>query len=159
TKRVDVPPPVRRVVGMPRWQSLAWLFAACVLAVAVVFEYRLQVIVDSLRARDPVVALSYARHETQDPDAFAAFASGRVSYLRLTEASLTQAIGFYEQAIALDPRYARAHAGIADCHVLRAVLGIGAPEVEYSQARVAVLRALELDPGLPAAHVSLAQIE
>src|SRR6201999_866370 len=57
------------------------------------------------------------------------------------------------------PGYARAHAGIADCHVLRAVLGLGAPEVEYPLARIAVLKALQLDPALAGAHASLGQIE
>jgi DNA-binding winged helix-turn-helix (wHTH) protein len=99
------------------------------------------------------------RRETQDPEAFAAFASGRVAYLRLTEESLTQAIGYYERAVSRDPHFARAYAGIADCHVLRAVLGIGSPSVEYPKARTAVLTALRLNPTLAAAHVSLAQIE
>jgi DNA-binding winged helix-turn-helix (wHTH) protein/tetratricopeptide (TPR) repeat protein len=150
SKRTDPPTRARKAVVRSGWRTLAWIWGICALFIVAVIEYRVQ---------SRAAALVYPRHETQDPDAFAAFASGRVAYLRLTEDSLTQAVGFYEQAVARDPGYARAHAGIADCHILRAVLGLGAPEVEYPQARIAVLKALQLDPALAAAHVSLGQIE
>ncbi len=106
------------------------------------------------------VAIPWMRgsHETRDPEAIALFASGRFAYLRLTESSLLQAIGFFEQAVARDPEYARAYAGIADAKVLLAVLGLRAPDAVYPSARIAAETALKLDPELAAAHVSLGQI-
>jgi DNA-binding winged helix-turn-helix (wHTH) protein/TolB-like protein len=100
-----------------------------------------------------------ARRDTQDPEAYALFASGRFAYLRLTEPSLLLAIDFYERAVARDPGYARAYAGIADCYVLLAVLGTRSPGLVYPKARSAVETALKLNSDLAAAHVSLAQIE
>jgi DNA-binding winged helix-turn-helix (wHTH) protein/Flp pilus assembly protein TadD len=107
----------------------------------------------------PDAGTRLTRPDTQSPEAFALFASGRFAQLRLTEPALLQAIGFYEQALTLDQRYARAHAGIADCHVLLAVLlGARHASAAYPKARAAAETALALDPGLAAAHVSLGQI-
>jgi Tfp pilus assembly protein PilF len=97
--------------------------------------------------------------DTQDSEAYALFVSGRFAYLRLTEPSLVQAIDFFEQAVARDPGYARAYAGIADCNVLLAVLRARGSDVVYRKARSAVETALKLNAELAAAHVSLAQIE
>jgi TolB-like protein/DNA-binding winged helix-turn-helix (wHTH) protein/lipopolysaccharide biosynthesis regulator YciM len=99
-----------------------------------------------------------ARHQTQSPEAFALYASGRFVYLRLTEPSLLQAIEFFDQAVALDPDYARAYAGIADSNCLLAVLGIRSAQDVYPRARAAVEKALALDPRLAPAHTSLGQI-
>jgi serine/threonine-protein kinase len=100
-----------------------------------------------------------SRRDTQDSEAFALFASGRFAYLHLTEPSLLQAIDFYEQAVARDPGYARAYAGIADSYVLLAVLGARDPNLVFPKARSAVETALKLNSELAAAHTSLAQIK
>jgi DNA-binding winged helix-turn-helix (wHTH) protein/TolB-like protein/tetratricopeptide (TPR) repeat protein len=98
--------------------------------------------------------------ETTDSEAFALFASGRFAELRLTEPSVVQAIGFFEEAIARDPNYARPYAGIADCNVLLvAVLGARSADEMYPKARSAAAKALTLNPNLAAAHVSLGQIK
>ena len=49
---------------------------------------------------------------TQDPEAYALYASGQFAWSRQTEPSLLQAIGFFEQAIAKDPNYALAYAAL-----------------------------------------------
>ncbi len=69
-----------------------------------------------------------------------------------------QAIGYFEQAIAKDPKNARSYAGLADCYAL---LGgyTDEPRAEYMiKARAAALRALEIDESLPEAHTALALI-
>ena len=64
------------------------------------------------------------------------------------------AIELYERAIAPDPTFARAYAGLADCYNLT-MSGLP-PEVRYPQAKANAERALALNPGLAEAHTSLA---
>jgi DNA-binding winged helix-turn-helix (wHTH) protein/TolB-like protein/Flp pilus assembly protein TadD len=96
---------------------------------------------------------------TQDPEAYALYASGRLAWTRQTEASEQQAIAFFEQAIARDPNYALAYSGLADSYAVLGVFGIRAPNEVFPKARRAVERALAIDPDLAAAHSALGHIE
>jgi DNA-binding winged helix-turn-helix (wHTH) protein/TolB-like protein/tetratricopeptide (TPR) repeat protein len=95
---------------------------------------------------------------TKDPEAYALYASGQFAWTRQTEASLLQAIAFFEQAIARDPNYALAYASLADSYALLGVFGMRAPREAFPEARRAVEKALAIDPDLAAAHTSLGQI-
>ncbi len=64
------------------------------------------------------------------------------------------ALNYYNQAIALDPNFAKAYAAIADVHWLS--FGRSHPEETLSKARAAVEKALSIDDKLAAAYVSLA---
>jgi Tfp pilus assembly protein PilF len=66
------------------------------------------------------------------------------------------AIRHFEEAIALDPRYALAYAGLADCYSILRVYGWTPPEHSRPRALEAVTQALALDPRLPEAHFSRA---
>jgi tetratricopeptide (TPR) repeat protein len=59
----------------------------------------------------------------------------------------------FERAIALDPGYARAWSGVADCCAFL-YLNAGRRSEDLEQADAASLRAVELDPGLAEAHAS-----
>ena len=96
---------------------------------------------------------------TQDPEAYALYASGRLAWTRQTETSLLQAIDFFEQAIARDPNYALAYSGLADSYALLGVFGIRAPHDVFPKARRAVEQALAIDPNLAAAHSALGHIK
>jgi serine/threonine-protein kinase len=65
------------------------------------------------------------------------------------------AVKYFEEAVATDPRYAAAHAGIALALTELGDSGDIAPEEAYPRAKAAVMRALELDPDLADAHASL----
>jgi len=93
-----------------------------------------------------------------DPEAYALYTSGRLAWTRQTEPSLLQAIGFYQQAIARDPNYALAYSGLADSYAVLGVFGMRAPNDVFPQARVAVEKALAIDPDLAAAHTALGHI-
>jgi tetratricopeptide (TPR) repeat protein len=70
--------------------------------------------------------------------------------------NLERSIDYFHQALALDPRYARAYAGLADSYA--SMVG-RLPRAEvYARARAAAERALELDERLAEAHVALARI-
>lgn len=112
----------------------------------------------ALSLRGPSAETLARRHGTQDPEAYALYASGRFAFSRLTEPTLLQAIQFYEQAVTRDPNYARAYAGIADCYSLLGVIGTRAPRATFPHARAAADKALELDPQLAAAYTARGQI-
>ena len=83
---------------------------------------------------------------TQDPEAYALYASGQFAWTRQTEPSLLQAVVFFEQATALDPNYALAYSGLADSFAMLGVLGARAPHEVFPMARRAVDKALSIDP-------------
>ena len=75
-----------------------------------------------------------------------------------TEASLRQALSLFEKAIELDPSFARAYVGIAECHQLLANGGYEPPDVSLSAVKSSLERAIDLDPDLPEAHASLSEM-
>ena len=95
---------------------------------------------------------------TQDPEAYALYASGKFAWTRQTEPSLLQSIAFFEQASARDPNYALAYASLADSYALLGVFGMRAPHEVFPKARRAVEKALSIDPDLAAAHSALGHI-
>ena len=68
-----------------------------------------------------------------------------------------KAIESFQAAIAKDPAYAPAYAGLADCYTLAPIAGGNAETIP--KAREAALKALELDDALPEAHSALGIIK
>jgi TolB-like protein/Flp pilus assembly protein TadD len=95
---------------------------------------------------------------THDPEAYALYVSGRFAWTRQTEPSLLQSTAFYQQAIARDPDYALAYAGLADSYALLGVLGARAPGEVFPLAHRAIDKALSIDPNLATAHSALGHI-
>ncbi|HEY7642391.1 MAG TPA: winged helix-turn-helix domain-containing protein [Steroidobacteraceae bacterium] len=89
---------------------------------------------------------------TQDPEAFALYASGQFAWTRQTEPSLLRAVAFFEQAIERDPNYALAYASLADSYALLGIFGMRAPKEVFPKARRAADLAVSIDPNLAAAH-------
>lgn len=75
-----------------------------------------------------------------------------------TPANIRRGVGLYEQAIDLDPAFARAHAGLAAAEFLSLTLGGAATGATASRAEESALRALELDDALSEAHSALGLI-
>jgi len=93
-----------------------------------------------------------------DSEAHEAYLKGRYSLNKSTEATIRRAIEYFNQAIAKDPGAARAYAGLADAYsALRSTYA--APRVVMPKAKEAALKAIELDDGLPEAHVSLGLVK
>ncbi len=63
---------------------------------------------------------------------------------------------FFKQAIEKDPNFALAYSGLADTYSVFPSWGDFRPKEYLPQAKVAALKALELDPNLAEAHASLA---
>jgi TolB-like protein/predicted Ser/Thr protein kinase len=77
---------------------------------------------------------------------------------KVTPEAMGQAKVFYEQAIALDPQYALAHALYASYTFGRAVFGMTPAHETMPAARAMAQRALELDSSLPDAHAILCAV-
>jgi TolB-like protein/Tfp pilus assembly protein PilF len=95
---------------------------------------------------------------TENTEAYTYFLRGRELAREETQPSLKQAVGFFEKAVGLDPTFARAHLGLADCYLLLAGFGYEPYEKSIPKAEVSVKRALELDGELPEASEALALI-
>jgi adenylate cyclase len=96
---------------------------------------------------------------THGIDAYNHYLQGRFLWKKRTEQGLSAAIGHFGQAIRLDPTFARAHSGLADCHLMLGMSAAKAPDRCMPQAAQAARRALELDDRLAEAHTSLAAVE
>ena len=99
------------------------------------------------------------RHHEPTPVAHDLYMKGRYAQARLIGGSIDQAIGFFEQAVAADPHYAKAHAGLADAWTLLAFWGVVRPHDAIPKAKAAAKKALELDPAIPEAHISRGVIQ
>jgi len=96
---------------------------------------------------------------SQISDAQDAYLEGR-SYLTNTNATtLMRARQALERAVRLDPRYARAHAGLATSYVWLELVGALPRGEARMLAMNAARRALAVDPNLAEAHAALAVIE
>ena len=92
---------------------------------------------------------------TENLEAYNLYRQGRFYADKLSEEGMTKAPPFYQQAIAKDPRFALAYAGLADIYVIAAD-AIIPPREAFSKAKEAALKAIELDDTLGEAHASLA---
>jgi len=96
-----------------------------------------------------------AAQPTTDLTAYELYLKGRSLWSKRGGENLRQAIGFYEQAIARDPKYALAYAGLAESYVLLPGYTATAPQDAYPAAKAAALKALQLDEKLAEAHTAL----
>jgi TolB-like protein/tetratricopeptide (TPR) repeat protein len=94
-----------------------------------------------------------------DPAAHEAYLRGRYFWNKRTEECLVRAKEYFVQAIDKDPGYALAYSGLADTYFYCGyVFGEMQPRAAMPKAKAAALKALELDPMLAEAHVSLALV-
>ncbi len=110
-------------------------------------------VVGALRAE-----LKHSRPETANPQAYELYLKGRYFWHKMTPEDLKKSIGFMEQAIAMDPNYAAAHAGLSDALSASASFEAGPPEEPFAKAERAARRALELDPDSAEGHFVTATI-
>jgi tetratricopeptide (TPR) repeat protein len=113
-------------------------------------------VIAAVGEREPEPSVSARPPGTRDFAAYNAYLLGRHYFHKRTEATLQRAIECFEQAIAADPDYALAHAGLADANLLVSAQHYGNVPLAQAIARAlpATRRALELEPGLAEAHAS-----
>lgn len=96
-------------------------------------------------------ALQYVA--TKDAKAYDFYLRGRRYFYAMTKRAFHHAVKMYQQAIAEDPSYALAYAGIADAHSFLYMYGDSTP-ANAGKAQEASNRAVELDPDSAEAHAS-----
>jgi eukaryotic-like serine/threonine-protein kinase len=96
---------------------------------------------------------------TENTEAYEAYLKGRYYWNKRTAEGFKKGIEYFQQAIGKDPRYALAYTGLADSYILLATYNFLPPIEAISKAKVAAMKALEIDGKLAEAHISLATIE
>ena len=95
------------------------------------------------------------RPRSRNPEAYDALLKGRFLRNRRNAATTEKAIGYFHQAVAIDPNNAEAWAALADSYSsLGADIGAADPAAMRPLARAATVKALEIDPDLSEAHVT-----
>jgi tetratricopeptide (TPR) repeat protein len=95
---------------------------------------------------------------TEDPVAHELYVKGRHFWGLRGGENLLRAIEFYNQAIARDPNYAPAYAGLGETYILLPYYTGVDPKEVRPKARAAALKALALNPNLAEAHAALGKI-
>ncbi len=99
-----------------------------------------------------------SRTYTKNPGAYEAYLKGRYFWNKRTPAAFKTSVDYFSQAVDKDPRFALAYAGLADAYGLSTEYHAAPATETYDRAKSAVLKALEIDPDLPEARISLAYI-
>jgi tetratricopeptide (TPR) repeat protein len=89
---------------------------------------------------------------------YALYLKGRYAWYTRTEEGVRSAVQFFEQAVALDSTYARAHAGLADAYAILGFYDYMPPREAFPRAQVAAERAIALDPALAAPRATLGYV-
>jgi len=97
-----------------------------------------------------------AARPTENAEAHQLYLKGRFFWNKRTGNDLRKSIDYFQQAIAADPNYALAYAGVADAYVFLPGYTAGAPRDCYPKAMAEAKKALELDNTLAEAHTTLA---
>ena len=105
----------------------------------------------SLAANQPLV-----KRTTTNPAAYEAFLEGRHHWYRFTPSGMARGREYFEKAVAIDPGFAPAYAGLAETYFMRAILGGVEPRKALPQMAESARKAIELDDTNADAHSMLA---
>jgi serine/threonine protein kinase/tetratricopeptide (TPR) repeat protein len=96
------------------------------------------------------------KQATASAEAYRLYLQGRYQWNKRSRDGFLKAIDFFNQAIELDPAFALAYSGLADCYVAES-----SPfplDVRIARAKAAALKAAQLDPSLGEPQISLAGV-
>jgi eukaryotic-like serine/threonine-protein kinase len=116
-------------------------------------------VVDEIQVKvTPQEQVRLVRSQQVNPEAHEAYLAGRFYWNKRTAAGVNKSITYFDQAIAKDPGYALAYAGLADSyHSLPELTTMPIAEA-FPKARTAAMKALELDDSIAEPHSALASI-
>ena len=96
---------------------------------------------------------------TLNAEAYDAYLLGRFELNKFTEDGFSKSVAHFQQAIALDPKFALAYAGLAEAYNTIGYWGYVAPKEAFPQAKQAAQTALNIDPDLAEGHGALAYVQ
>ncbi|MFI5154144.1 MAG: tetratricopeptide repeat protein [Chitinophagales bacterium] len=99
-----------------------------------------------------------AQKPTQSLEAYNQYSKGRYYYNKGNDSAFIAAINFFKKAVELDPSYAKAYSGLADCYSARGYASTISPAEAFLTAERYASKALELDSTLAEPHTSLGYI-
>jgi len=117
-------------------------------------------IVDALKQKlTPEEKQRLQKKTTENIEAYNLYLQGRYYWGQRTREAMPKSVEQFHKAIEIDPNYALAYSGLADCYIAGGGrhLDLSAEEA-YAKAREAAQKALELDETLAEAHNSLAGV-
>jgi TolB-like protein/class 3 adenylate cyclase/tetratricopeptide (TPR) repeat protein len=95
---------------------------------------------------------------SDNPEAFQLYLQGKFYGERITQADSDKAIDLLEQALAIDPNFALAWAGLSQIHFVQAGYGFAPISEGFERARQAAQNALRLAPDLAEGHIALGTV-
>jgi serine/threonine protein kinase/TolB-like protein len=105
-----------------------------------------------------VDAAKVEKNYTANTEAYQLFLKGRFHAVKRTAKDAKQAIDYYQQAVAIDPNYALAYAGLAESNWFLALYSYPQVNEVIPKARELALKALEFDSSLAEPHSILGVI-
>lgn len=102
------------------------------------------------------------KQQTNNPEAHRDYMQGRYYFsLKRNRETIQTAVSYFDQAIALDPNFAKAYTGRSDCYALMTSVAYGPLPTDeaLNKARYNARQAIEIDSSLAEAHTSMATIK
>src|ERR1700675_1118769 len=99
-----------------------------------------------------------ATGRSDNPEAFQLYLQGKFYGERITQADSDKAIDLLQQALAIDPNFALAWAGLSQIHFVQAGYGFAPINEGFERARDAAQNALRLAPDLAEGHIALGSV-
>jgi serine/threonine protein kinase/Tfp pilus assembly protein PilF len=122
-----------------------------------IFEIQDEITAAIVKMLEPTLAgqqSNLTRRHSENVQAYELYLKGQRLWEKRGESNLRTALECFRTAVELDPEYALAHAGIADCYSILAVYGNASLNEMRPRAFAAVHKAMELDPSLSEVHNS-----
>jgi TolB-like protein len=99
------------------------------------------------------------KRATSDTEAYNLYLKGVYFQARPNPDSIQKALGFYNEAIARDPKFAQPHAALAFAYMGMANMNLAPPAEMYQKAKAELEKAFALDPDLAEAHAMAASLQ
>lgn len=101
---------------------------------------------------------TFARPNGTDREAYDLYLRGRHAWAARSPAGLQRAVEYFERAIEIDPKFARAYVGLADALIVLPLYTDARPADVQPRAKAAALKSISLDPSSAEAQASLGYI-
>ena len=95
------------------------------------------------------------RKQTENIEAYTLYLRGRFLWSKRSKEGVMAAMKLFQDAINIDPNYAKAYSGLADAYTIAAGFDFMDKDDGQAKAREMAVKALELDDTLAEAHASL----
>jgi len=105
----------------------------------------------------PSERMAIERRRTQSMDAYTLYLKGRQLWNKRSKEEVEEALSCFNRALEIDPGFALAHVGIADCYGVMGSWGYAPSAEMLPRMKQSILKALELDSNLAEAHTAYAQ--